>query len=183
MIEAEQRISINSAIENVWGYVNDIQKWASLMPGCRACTVINPDDSRWTLKVGVGGLVRTVNVLVHVDQWSGPEQVNFSYKLEADPVVGGGSYIALRKTARETDVTLKVRVQGSGPMAALWEAMSKPLLPQLVKSFAGQLKSEIEKAPAAPAFDAGGSDRPSVLGAIVKRLRNLCGHIRMSLTR
>lgn len=183
MIEAEQTISINSAIENVWGYVNDIQKWASLMPGCRACTVVSPDDSRWTLKVGVGGLVRTVNVLVHVDQWNGPEQVNFSYKLEADPVVGGGSYMALRKTAQETEVTLKVRVQGSGPMAALWEAMSKPLLPQLAKSFAGQLKSEIEKATAVPAFDAGGSDRPSVLGAGIKRLRNLWDHVRMSFTR
>jgi hypothetical protein len=89
----------------------------------------------------------------------------------------------LRKTAQETEVTLKVRVQGSGPMAALWEAMSKPLLPQLAKSFAGQLKSEIEKATAARAFDAGGSDRPSVLGAGIKRLRNLWDHIRMSFTR
>ena len=47
---------------------------------------------RWTLKVGVGGLVRTVKVQVHVDQWDGPERVLFSYKLEGDPVQGGGSY-------------------------------------------------------------------------------------------
>jgi carbon monoxide dehydrogenase subunit G len=173
VIEAEQTISINSAIENVWGYVNDIQKWANLMPGCQSCTVINPDDSRWTLKVGVGGLVRTVNVLVHVDQWDGPEHVKFSYKLEGDPVVGGGAYIASRKTAQETEVTLKVRVQGSGPMTPLWEAMSKPLLPQLTRSFARELKTEIEKAAAAPALqDARMSDRPSVLGAIGKGLRN-----------
>ncbi len=173
MIEAEQTISINSAIENVWRYVNDIQKWASLMPGCRACTVINPDDSRWTLKVGVGGLVRTVNVLVHVDQWDEPEQVKFSYKLEGDPVVGGGSYVALRKTDRETEVTLKLRVQGSGPMSPLWEAMSKPLLPQLAKSFAGQLKAEIEKAAAAHGFDASERDQLSVLGAVGNGLRHL----------
>ena len=107
MIETEQTISIDAAIDRVWGYVNDIQKWASLMPGCRACTVINTDDSRWTLKVGVGGLVRTVNVLVHVDQWGGPERVNFSYKLEGDPVMGSGSYFASRKAAHETEVTLR----------------------------------------------------------------------------
>ena len=173
MIDTEQRISINSAIESVWGYVNDIQKWASLMPGCRDCTVINPDDSRWTLKVGVGGLVRTVNVLVHVDQWDAPQQVRFSYKLEGDPVVGGGSYRASRKSAHETEVTLSVRVEGSGPMSPLWEAMSKPLLPQLAKSFAGQLKAEIEKAAAVPAQGQVASDRLSVRDTLGKRLRAL----------
>jgi carbon monoxide dehydrogenase subunit G len=150
MIEAEQTISIDAAIDCVWGHVNDLQKWAGLVPGCRACEVINSDDSRWILKVGVGGLVRTVNVLVHVDQWDGPEQVNFSYKLEGDPVIGDGSYTAARKAADETQVTLRVRVEGSGSMAPLWEAISKPLLPQLAKSFAGRLKAEIEKAARAP---------------------------------
>jgi hypothetical protein len=47
--------------------------------------------------------------------------------------------------ADATEVTLTVRVAGTGPMAPLWEAMSKPLLPKLTKSFAGQLKSTIEK--------------------------------------
>jgi hypothetical protein len=32
----------------------------------------------------------------------------------------------------------------------MWEAMSRPLLPQLVKSFAEKLKVEIEGAPAVP---------------------------------
>lgn len=173
MIETEQSISIDAAIDSVWGYVNDIQKWASFMPGCRACTVINTDDSRWTLKVGVGGLVRTVKVLVHVDEWEGPERVNFSYQLEGDPVLGGGSYVASRKAALETEVTFRVRVAGSGPLAPMWEAMCKPLLPQLAKSFAGQLKAEIEKA-ARPfaSQDAVVTDAPSVFAAAGKMLRN-----------
>ena len=103
---------IDAAIDSVWGYVSDIQKWANLMPGCRDCTVIDANDFRWTLKVGVGGLIRTVNVLVHVDRWDGPERVNFSYKLEGDPVMGGGSYVASRKAAHQTEVMLRVRVEG-----------------------------------------------------------------------
>jgi hypothetical protein len=51
--------------------------------------------------------------------------------------------------------------------------MSKPLLPQLAKSFAGQLKAEIEKAAAARGFDATESAKPSVLGTIGNRLRHL----------
>lgn len=144
MIETEQSILIDASIAKVWEYVQDIRGWANLFPGCRECTVIDERDSRWTLKVGAGGLVRTVNVRVHVDQWDGPERVNFSYALEGDPVKGDGTYIATRKSAHQTEVTLTVRVEGSGPMAPLWEAMSRPLLPQLAKLFAAQLKAEIE---------------------------------------
>jgi len=144
MIETEQTIVIDADIDRVWEYVRDIRRWANLFPGCRECTEIDSHDSRWTLKVGAGGLVRTVNALVHVDEWAGPERVNFSYKLEGDPVEGGGSYIAAKKGS-QTEIALQVRVVGSGSMAPLWEAVSKPLLPRLAKSFAEQLKAEIEK--------------------------------------
>jgi hypothetical protein len=39
-----------------------------------------------------------------------------------------------------------VRVEGSGPMAPMWEAMGRPLLPQLAKAFAAQLRDKIEGA-------------------------------------
>jgi carbon monoxide dehydrogenase subunit G len=146
MIETEQTILIEAAIGRVWEFAHDIEKWASLMPGMRECEVLDSDNSRWTLKVGVGGLVRTVKVLVHVDEWDGPERVRFHYKLEGDPVQGGGTYAASSKGTAQTEVVLRVRVEGSGPMAPMWEAMGRPVLPQLAKSFAGQLKSEIEKA-------------------------------------
>jgi carbon monoxide dehydrogenase subunit G len=171
MIETEQSVVIDAPIEKVWDHVKDIRKWAELVPGMRECTVIDTNDSRWLIKVGVGGLVRTATVLVHVDQWSGPERVDFSYTLDGDPVIGGGSYVASRKSAYETEVTMTVRVEGSGPVAPLWEAMCKPLLPQLAKSFAGKLKAEIEKAgtgvPSQPA------ETPSAFRAIWQWLRSL----------
>jgi len=150
MPEAEKSIAIDASIEDVWAYVRDIRKWANLFPGCNDCVVLDENNSRWSIKVGAGGLVRTVNVLVHVDEWSGPERVNFSYKLDGDPVVGGGYYLAARKGPRTTEITLQVRVQGSGPMAPMWEAMSRPLLPQLAQSFASKLKTEIEKCTGGP---------------------------------
>lgn len=150
MIETEQSVSVGSSIENVWEYVKDIRNWANLMPGAQNCTMIDADDSRWTLKVGAGGLVRTVTALVHVEHWDAPAGVKFSYSLQGDPVLGSGFYSAARTSAHETAVTLRIRVEGSGPMSRLWEAMSTPLLPQLVRSFAERLKAEIEKAAPAP---------------------------------
>ena len=173
MIETEQSVVVNVPIGGVWDHVHDIRRWANLMPGLQDCAIIDSDDSKWTLKVGVGGLVRTVRVLVHVDEWAGPERALFSYKLEGDPVKGGGSYSAV---AREggTEVTLNVRGEGTGPMAPMWEAMGKPLLPQFARSFADQLKSEIEGAAGvAPAQD----ERHSLLGIIWARLRAFFGRL------
>ena len=144
MIETEQTVTIREDITKVWDFARDIRGWASLMPGMQDCEVIDDDNSRWTLKVGVGGLVRTVRVQVRVDQWDGPSRVFFTYKLEGDPVQGGGAYHATATSPGETEVRLQVRVEGSGPMAPMWEAMGKPLLPQLAKGFAGQLRDAIE---------------------------------------
>jgi carbon monoxide dehydrogenase subunit G len=151
VIETQQTILVAAAIGNAWRYVQDIQNWASLMPGCRGCTVIDANDSRWILKVGAGGLVRTVNVLVHIDQWDRPERVVFSFKLDGDPVEGDGSYSAIHQTDNATEITLGIRVRGSGAMAPMWEAVSKPLLPVLAKSFAAKLKAQIERTAVAPA--------------------------------
>jgi carbon monoxide dehydrogenase subunit G len=179
MIETEQSILIDASISKVWEYVRDIRGWANLFPGCRECVVLDEHNSRWRLKVGAGGLVRTVNVLVHVDRWDGPERVDFSYALAGDPVTGGGSYIATPKAAHQTEVTLRVRVEGSGPMAPMWEAMSRPLLPQLAKLFAGQLKAEIEKsATAADQAPATIPRRRSVLASLLTGLRNFLSALR-----
>lgn len=172
MIETEQAVSIDAPIGSVWDYVKDIERWANLMPGLQECAVIDANDSRWTLKVGVGGLVRTVNVLVHVDEWDGPGRVTFSYKLAGDPVKGGGSYWAVPNGSGATDVTLQIRVEGTGPMAPMWEAMGRPLLPQFAKGFAGQLKGEIEKAVGAPVQTGTVEARKkSALATIAEKLR------------
>jgi carbon monoxide dehydrogenase subunit G len=170
MIEADTSIVVAADIDSVWNYVKDIHSWANLMPGMQECAVLDTDNSRWTLKVGVGGLVRTVKVLVHVDEWQEPTRVNFSYTLEGDPVEGGGAYSATPVSDTETEVTLHVRVAGSGPMAPMWEAMSRPLLPQLAKSFAKQLKAEIEKT-TAPAGEEASKESTGAFAALRKRLR------------
>jgi carbon monoxide dehydrogenase subunit G len=154
MIETEQTVVIDAPLGDVWNYVSDIQRWAALMPGMRECEVIDASDSKWTIKVGVGGLVRTVRVNVHVDQWDGPERVFFSYKLDGDPVQGGGTYVAKAIGPSQTEIVLNVRVEGGGPMAPMWEAMGKPLLPTLAKGFAGQLKESIEAEQAPPGMAA-----------------------------
>lgn len=162
MIEASHTTAINASTDTVWDYVKHIEKWAALFPGCRECEIIDSDDSRWTLKVGAGGMVKTVTVLVHIDNWAGPDAVDFSFRLASEPVTGSGSFRSRQLGANATEICMGVQVSGSGAMAPMWEAMSKPLLPQLAKTFASQLKAEIEQIPAT---------RPSLLAALATSLR------------
>ncbi|TCM15344.1 polyketide cyclase/dehydrase/lipid transport protein [Novosphingobium sp. PhB165] len=175
MIETEQSVVIDVGIDAVWTHVRDIERWAKLMPGLRECRIIDADRSHWVLKVGAGGLVRTVNVNVHVTEWGGPGRVTFTYDLEGDPVQGGGTYIARAVRSGETEVTLRVEVVGSGQMAKMWEAMGKPLLPQFAKAFAQQLKAEIEAEAENAGIVATEAARPSWPARLVRFVRSLFG--------
>ncbi len=176
MIETEQTVVIDAAIGDVWTYARDMQRWASIMPGYQECRIIDDDDSLWVLKIGVGGLVRTVRVKVHVSEWAGPEKVDFTFDLEGDPVNGGGAYRARALSPGQTEVALTVQVNGSGPMAPMWEAMGGPVLPKFARGFAEQLKAMIEQA-----FTPDGAvptpvaAKPSLISRLLAWLRRLFG--------
>lgn len=173
MIETRQQVSIAAPIDETWNYARDVERWAEIMPGYQSCEIIDRDNSLWVLKVGVGGLVRTVKVDVSVAQWAGPERVDFSFKLRGDPVEGGGWYHALREEDGRTQVTLHVRVNGSGPMAPMWEAMGGPILPKFAKGFAEELKARIEDE--AGTAQQAPTPRLSLLGRLVGWLKRMFG--------
>ncbi|WP_232496021.1 CoxG family protein [Novosphingobium kaempferiae] len=143
MIETSQTVTVAAPLEATWDYACAVERWAEIMPGYQSCEIADADNSLWVLKIGVGGLVRTVRVAVHVERWAGPQEVDFAFRLQGDPVEGSGSYRA-KASDGGTDVTLAVQVRGSGPMAPMWEAMGGPVLPRFARGFAEELKARIE---------------------------------------
>lgn len=144
MIEHEQGIAVRSSIQDVWDYVSDMRRWASSVPGCKNCEVIDEDRSIWTIKAGAGALIKTVKVNVLVEKWDAPTAVSFSFDIQNEPVRGDGSYSAVY-TAEGTELLLRLRIVGSGPMAPVWETLGKPIVPALAKSFVESLREQIEK--------------------------------------
>jgi carbon monoxide dehydrogenase subunit G len=170
VIETEQTVAVARSIDDTWAYAKDFQRWASIMPGYQSCEIENEDNSLWILKVGIGAMIRTIKVRVHVKEWAGPRRVDFSFDVEGDPVLGAGTYHAVSTGPSQTDMTLRVQVEGSGPMAAMWEAMGRPMLPKFAKAFAEQLKDRIE------AFDSPAEaavPMPVTGGGLMARLRAL----------
>jgi len=174
VIETEQTVTVGCDIDSTWAYASDFQRWASIMPGYQSCEMEDADNSLWVLKVGVGGMVRTVKVKVRVVEWAGPERVDFTFRLVGDPVEGDGSYLAAPAGSGQTAMTLKVRIVGSGPLAPMWEAMGGPVLPKFARAFAEQLKGRIEAFNNAEA-PAMAVTRPGFFARLVAWLRGLFG--------
>lgn len=146
MIETTQGVDVAAPVRATWDYARDVERWARIMPGYQSCEIVDADTSIWVLKVGVGALVRTVNVEVDVTRWAGPDEVDFTFKLRGDPVTGQGTYRAQAIQVDATRLELHVEVCGSGPLAPMWEAMGRPVLPRFARSFAEELKARIEAA-------------------------------------
>ena len=175
MIDTEQTVEIDASIERVWNFAHNIRAWAKLMPGLQNCDVIDESNSRWTLKVGAGALVRTVKVTVNVHRWAGPEEVDFTYVLQGDPVKGRGTYRAGVCGPNQTQVALAIEVEGTGPMAPMWEAMGRPLLPKFARGFADEFKSEVELSAGVTQAKSAGASRRSVFARLVEWIRRLLG--------
>ncbi|GGN50433.1 hypothetical protein GCM10011349_22050 [Novosphingobium indicum] len=179
MIETRQTVTIAAPIDATWAYAKDVERWAEIMPGYQSCEIEDEDNSLWILKIGVGAMVRTVKVAVHVDRWAGPEQVDFTFKLQGDPVEGGGSYEASVTPDGQTQVDLAVQVRGSGPMAPMWEAMGGPVLPKFAKGFAEELKGRIEAQTGPGGMAASGAEtstaptNPSLVTRLLNWLKGL----------
>lgn len=180
MIETTQTVTVAAPLGASWDQAKDIERWAEIMPGYRSCEIIDADNSQWVLKVGVGGMVRTVTVDVHVERWVGPEEVDFRFALKGDPVTGSGTYRARALSPHETELALHVAISGTGPMAGMWEAMGGPVLPRFARSFAEDLKAKIEAsadgapAEATPSHPARGADpRPGLLARVFAWFRRL----------
>jgi carbon monoxide dehydrogenase subunit G len=185
MIAAEHSLLVDADIEDVWEYVKDMRRWAVIVPGCEECRVIDQNDSLWVLKLGVGGFVRTVKVRVHVDEWAGPEEVQFSFTLDGDPVEGRGSYVAASRGPRQTEIGMQVRISGGGPMAPMWEAMGGPVLSRFARSFAGELKARIERAGGVSESRGGASTRvlSALLSGVGRWLQSIGQGVRRLLVR
>ncbi len=56
MATGTHTVEVPVEIENVWDFVSNMEKWAKLVPGYSAHTMIDDKNSTWTFKGNVGVL-------------------------------------------------------------------------------------------------------------------------------
>lgn len=146
MLEARETIDLDAPLVDVWSYVSDIGNWARNMPGYQSFELIDERESLWTLKVGLGALVRTVGLRVEITEWDEPDHVAFRLRGITDPVEGHGTYDARAADDSETAVDVTLRLSGTGPMANAMEGMARPVIPRIVSGLTEAIKRDVESA-------------------------------------
>jgi carbon monoxide dehydrogenase subunit G len=145
-LSAGPSVHIKAPLLEVWKYVSMPSNWAEQFPGFESFVEDVPESEyTWTVKVGLGGLVRTVKAHVTVTEWGEPNHVAFKLKGITEPITGEGTFDAQSTTDTLTEVTLRLSVAGSGNMANMMEAMARPVLPKLAQLFCARLRDEIER--------------------------------------
>ncbi|MBX6342231.1 MAG: SRPBCC family protein [Thermomicrobiaceae bacterium] len=145
MLETQETFTVDAPIDAVWRYASDMRNWGASMPGYQSSEILSDTDSRWTLRLALGPLGRTVRMRVHITEWREPSHVAFTFESENDPVGGQGSFDAEALGPDRTRVTLKLIVRGRGMLAGVMDNLAKPVLPLMARSFAESLSRGIMK--------------------------------------
>jgi len=91
--EVEHSTTARLPVDAIWDFVQEMDNWATFVTGYESHQKHSENESTWVLKGDVGVLARTVKFQVTVDEWAGPERVEFSLKGLNEPMEGGGTFL------------------------------------------------------------------------------------------
>lgn len=146
MPEVAYRIILDTPIDRVWTFVNDLRNWATAMPGYQDYTEIDEAHSIWKLKGDAGILQKLVTFEARVTGREPPTRVQFLLRAVDEPLEGSGCFLAVPAGADATQVELSLSLQARGLMAPVINALLGKTLPRDVATLATAIKARVEAA-------------------------------------
>lgn len=144
MATGTHTVEVPVAIENVWDFVSDMEKWAKLAPGYNAHTMINDKQSTWTFKGNVGVLKKTVEVEIDILEWTAPSKVTFNLKGISDNFTGNGYFLAESIDAENTRMTGFLEVTAGGLAGPVLNPIFKPIIPKATQMLTDRVANKIK---------------------------------------
>lgn len=92
MPEVTYTTRVNAPVDDIWGFVRDMNNWAPMLTGYQQHEIKGDRQSIWTLRGDVGILSRTVRLEVNITEWAGPQRVAFTLKGLNEAVEGDGAF-------------------------------------------------------------------------------------------
>lgn len=120
MPEATHEVTICAQIDDIWEVVKEMNNWAPLVTGYQRHEIIDERHSLWVLKGDVGALSRTVELDIHILEWSGPERVHFSLKGRNEDVSGDGTFELFSLDAGDSSTDDAISSKNLVPKQSWW---------------------------------------------------------------
>jgi carbon monoxide dehydrogenase subunit G len=128
-------VNVPLSIETIWGFVQDMNNWAPLVPGYIEHEIINDRESTWAFKGDLGFMKKTVKLKIDIKEWNEPSGVIFDLTGISDNFKGGGYFKAESIDANETTMTGNLDITAGGMMG--------PMINQILVKFVPQTAQEL----------------------------------------
>lgn len=138
-------ITMNIPIEQVWGFVKDMDNWAPLLPGYISHEKLNEQESNWTFKETVGILKKKISLHVTIKEWVEPSRVTFDLKGINENLTGNGYFKAEAVDQNRTKMTGFLEITAEGALAPVMNAVMKTSLPKSGEELTTAIAEKLEE--------------------------------------
>lgn len=137
-------VEVPVAVEKVWDYVSDMEKWAKLVPGYRSHNMITDNQSTWKFEGSVGVIKKSAEVQIDILEWQAPNKVTFELKGLTDNFAGNGYFLAEKIDDTNTRMTGFLDVKAGGLASAVLNPILKPVVPKATQMLTDRVANAIK---------------------------------------
>ncbi len=138
----ERKVDI--PIEEIWDFVNDINNWASLVPGYQQHTMINAKQSIWICKGDIGFMEKSVRLSLSVTEWQNPNKIAFTLASTNNHVKGSGYFQAHKLAENQTKMTGSLSITAKGIAGSMINSCLRPFLSKVTADFTDNVIEHIQ---------------------------------------
>lgn len=144
MATASHTVEVQVPQKEVWNFVSQMEKWATLVPGYREHQIINDRQSTWTFAGNVGALKKEVKVQIDITGWEEPSKISFDLTGLTDKFKGKGYFEDIALDASKTQMTGHLEVKAGGLAAPVLNPIFSAVLPKATSVLTNRVANKIQ---------------------------------------
>lgn len=143
MPQGTHTVDLPVNIEAIWSFVQDINKWAPLVPGYIEHKILNERQSMWAFNVDLGFIKKLVKLKVDIKEWKEPTQVTFNLTGLSDHFHGSGYFQAQAIDQNRTRMTGHLDLTANGLMASIVNQVLASFVPKTTTELTNAIAAKI----------------------------------------
>ncbi|HWI47512.1 MAG TPA: SRPBCC family protein [Rummeliibacillus sp.] len=144
MATASHTVEVQVPQKEVWDFVSQMEKWATLVPGYREHQILNDKQSTWTFAGNVGVLKKEVKVQIDIIGWEEPSKISFELTGLSDKFSGTGYFEDVALDANKTQMTGHLEVKAGGLAAPVLNPLFTAVLPKATSVLTNRVANKIQ---------------------------------------
>lgn len=136
-------LEIDVPIQSIWEFIEDMNKWAPLVPGYIEHQILNERQSTWKFKGDIGIMQKTVSLKIDITEWIEPTKVTFDLKGISENFNGNGYFEAEAISDTKTKMTGNLDITAGGLMGPMINAVLKNFVPKTAQELSEAIANKI----------------------------------------